>query len=148
MPKMSLIEMHMAAAHFPIGLLMSSFLFELLGTCLGKAEFRRTSYWILILGVLTGFGTLLLGMFGNPFFNAVGLLGNPVRVFENDTINKIIRHSWVGLTGLSIFALLAVWRYRRNDDFSVGKRWLLLAGMLLGFVAIGAAGYLGAHVMD
>ena len=148
MPKIDLIEMHMAAAHFPIALLMSSAFFEVLASWRQRPEFRLTSYWIHLLGVVTGIGTLALGVFGNPFFKDVGLLGNPFHDYENVMTNRAVQHSWFGLISLVVFGLLALWRMKRSDDFSATGRKIYWVGMIIGVALIGAAGYLGAHVMD
>jgi len=148
MPKIDLIELHMAAAHFPIALLISSAIFEGLGSWTKKPEFRITSYWIHLFGVLTGIGTLLLGVFGNPFFEDVGLLGNLFRDYENGMTNRAVQHSWFGLTSLVVFGLLALWRVKRKDEFAPAERRFFWASMAIGVAIIGATGYLGAHVMD
>ena len=148
MPKIHLIEIHMAAAHFPVALLMSSAFFDALSSWLDKPEFRRTSYWIHLLGVVTGIGTLLLGVFGNPFFEDVGLIGNPMKDYENVMTNRAVQHSWFGMASLVVFGLLAFWRIKRQDNFSKKERIFYWGGMALGVALIGGTGYLGAHVMD
>lgn len=148
MPKIDLIEIHMASAHFPIGLLMSSALFDVLGRWLKKPEFRITSYWIHLFGVVAGMGTLFLGLIGNPFLEDTGWIPLFWKDYGNPMTDKMARHAWVGLSSLLIFALLALWRVRKHDEFTNGQAVVYWAVTLVSVGLLGLAGYLGAHVMD
>ncbi len=148
MPNIELIELHMASAHFPIGLLISSALFDVFGRWLKKPEFRITSYWIHLFGVAAGLGTVLLGFIGNPFLDDTGWVPLFWRDYGNPMANKMARHSWVGLSSLIIFGLAAYWRTRMRDEFTNRQAVLYWAVMVAAVGLIGLAGYLGAHVMD
>jgi len=148
MPKIELIELHMASAHFPIALLMCSALFEVLGYWRKNAEFHITSFWIHMLGVPAAVLTLVLGAVGNPFREDLGWFGNIFHDYGNAMANRAARHSWVGAASLILFGLLAVWRWRRRDKMVKTEfvaYWCITA---LAVAAIGLSGYLGAHVMD
>jgi uncharacterized membrane protein len=147
-PEIELIEIHMASAHFPIALLMSNVFFDAAGRWRGWMEWRRTSYWCHILGAVSAGVTILLGLIGNPFMEDTGPLGAFWRDHGHAMTQKSVVHSWVGITATVLFLALAVWRFRRKDEFS--KTGLAIYGLAsaLGVALIGLAGYLGAHVMD
>lgn len=148
MPKIELIEIHMASAHFPIALLMSNVFFDAIGRWRGRMEWRRTSYWCHLLGAASAGATILLGFVGNPFMEDTGPLGAFWRDYGRVMTQKSVTHSWVGIVGAALFAALAVWRVRQKDEFT--KNGLAVYGLAsaLGVALIGLAGYLGAHVMD
>jgi uncharacterized membrane protein len=146
--KIDLIEMHMASAHFPIGLLMSSALFDAAGRWFKRPEFRTTSYWIHLFGVLSGIGTLILGIVGNPFRESTGWLPLFWVHYRSPMANKMARHQWVGLLSLVLFAAMAYWRVRRKDEFTTGQAVGYWSVTFAAVGLIGLAGYLGAHVMD
>jgi uncharacterized membrane protein len=77
-----------------------------------------------------------------------GPLGAVWRDYGNAMAQKSVVHSWVGISAAVLFAVLAVWRIRRKDEF--GRTGLVVYALAsaLGVALIGAAGYLGAHVMD
>jgi uncharacterized membrane protein len=148
MPKIELIEIHMASAHFPIALLLSNVFFDVAGRWWNRLEWRRTSHWCHLLGVVSAGTTVLLGLIGNPFMEDTGPLGAVWRDYGNAMAQKSVVHSWVGISAAVLFAVLAVWRIRRKDEF--GRTGLVVYALAsaLGVALIGAAGYLGAHVMD
>lgn len=148
MPKIELIELHMASAHFPIALLMSNAFFDVAGRLLKKPVFRTVSYWIHLLGVVSAVLTLALGAFGNPFREDVGLVGNLWNDYGNQMTYKAVQHSWFGIGSFLLFAALAVWRVKRKDEFVKVELGIYLLATGVGVVLLGLTGYLGSHVMD
>ena len=148
MPTISLIELHQAAAHFPMALLMSSAFFEAMGTALKKQELRTTSYWIHLLGLAGGFVTLALGLLGNPFIEDMGWVGNPLGDYDQIMVVRAVRHQWLGIVSLVIFTALAMFRVKHRDSFSKPKAVLYWLVTVAGVVVLGITGYLGGHVMD
>lgn len=148
MPKIELIEIHMASAHFPIALLISNVFFDAIGRWRGRMEWRRTSYWCHLLGAVAAVATVLLGLTGNPFMEDTGPLGVFWRNYGRVMTQKSVVHSWVGIAASALFAALAVWRVRWKDEFSRAGLALYGVASVLGVALIGFAGYLGAHVMD
>lgn len=148
MPKIDLIELHMAAAHFPIALLMSNVFFDVVGSWLKKDELRTTSYWIHLLGIVGAVVTIFLGLIGNPFRGDVGFIGNPFASYEPVMAQRAVQHQWVGILSFVLFGLLAVWRMRRGHQFSKGEQNLYWGVSFIAVAVIGLAGYLGNHVMD
>ena len=148
MPKIDLIELHMAAAHFPIALLMANVFFDVTGFLFKKSDFRTTSFWIHMLGLLGGAVTILLGLSGNPFRADIGIIGNPFASYEPVMAQRAVQHQWVGFMSFFLFGILALWRVKRGRQFANREQY---AYWLLSFAAvavIGLTGYLGNHVMD
>jgi uncharacterized membrane protein len=103
---MSLIEMHMAAAHFPIALMISSVVFDGAGLIFRKAQLRDTAFWVHLLAALACVGTV-----------ALGLLGNPFRGTAEPLATHVLRHEILGITTMAICIALAIWRVRRGNAF-------------------------------
>ncbi|MBI3912447.1 MAG: DUF2231 domain-containing protein [Armatimonadetes bacterium] len=135
-PAFTLIELHMAAAHFPIGLLLSSVFFDLVGWATRKRSLRETAFWTHLLGVGAAAATVALGLMGNPF-----------RSSEGEVVAAVARHQWAGISGLAIFGLLVVWRVRRRNELDGFRLLLYSVVALAGVVAVCAAGYLGSRIM-
>ena len=132
---MSLIELHMAAAHFPIALMVSSVFFDAAGLALRREALRETAFWVSLLGAAACVATVTLGLLGNPFWGATGPLGD-----------RVLRHQLLGITTMVICVALAIWRVRRRNDFG-GARLALFAAISLSAAAVVTiTGYLGAHV--
>jgi uncharacterized membrane protein len=148
MPKIELIELHMASAHFPIALLMSNVFFDVVGRLWQKTELRTTSYWIHLLGLVSSAATILLGSLGNPYLEDVGWLGNPWHDYGNAMTQKAVQHSWVGIVSIIMFAALAFWRIKKKDNFSKPEMLAYFLASGIGVAVLGFAGYLGSHVMD
>jgi len=135
MPPISLIELHMAAAHFPIALLLSSAFFDVAGLATRRPQFRETAFWIQLLGVVACVVTITLGLLGNPFGWSSG-----------EMTARVVRHLSSGITSLVIFAGLAIWRVRQRNVFTDRGQLVFSLVSLAGVVAVSATGYLGAHI--
>lgn len=135
MPPISLIELHMAAAHFPIALLLSSAFFDAVGLATRRPQFRETAFWIQLLGVVACVVTIALGLLGNPFGWSAG-----------EMTARVVRHLSSGVTSLVIFAGLAFWRVRQRNVFSDRGQLAFSLVSLAGVVAVAVTGYLGAHI--
>lgn len=135
MPTISLIELHMAAAHFPIALLLSSTFFDVAGVALRRPQFRETAFWIQWLGVVACVVTIALGLLGNPFGWSAG-----------EMTERVVRHLSIGVTSLVIFAGLAFWRARQRNIFGGWAQLAFCLASLAGVVAVSVTGYLGAHI--
>jgi uncharacterized membrane protein len=108
MAAISVIELHMAAAHFPIRLLLSSAFFDAAGASPRRPQLRETAYWTHLLGVVAAGVTVTLGLWGNPFRGSVGFLGNPFGQSGGEIGAMVVRHQWMGITSLVVFGLLAL----------------------------------------
>ena len=148
MPEIELIELHKASAHFPIALLITNVFFDIAGRVFKKPNFQIVSYWIHLLGVVASIATIILGAVGNPFFEDVGLLGNPLKDYGNEMTHKAVQHSWLGIAGFILFAVLAVWRVKNRGAFGRVESIVYLSAGIAGVILLGITGYLGSHVMD
>jgi uncharacterized membrane protein len=133
--KPSLIDLHMASAHFPIALFLTSVACEAIGALWKKAAgFRTTAFWTHILGTLSAIVTVALGWFGNP-----------TRGKNTEFAQQVTVHQWWGIAALAIFALLAIWRLKRGSKRSPLEMVAYALISLLGVIVISITGYLGAH---
>lgn len=133
--KPSLIEIHMASAHFPIALLLTSVLCEAIGSLSKKAAgFRTTAFWTHMLGTLSAAVTVALGWFGNP-----------TRGKHTEFAQQVTVHQWWGISALTIFALLAIWRLKRGSRRTPLETGAYALVSLVGVIVISVTGYLGAH---
>jgi len=132
---MNLIEMHMAAAHFPIALMVSSVFFDGTGLLFRKEQLRETAFWVHLLAAAACVGTVALGLLGNPFKGSAGPLGARVQ-----------QHQLIGIATMVICVILAVWRIRRRNRFTGSQLAVFAAISLAGAAAVTVAGYLGAHI--
>jgi uncharacterized membrane protein len=135
MPHVSLIEIHMAAAHFPIGLLLSSAWFDITGLALRRPSLRETGFRVHLLGIIAAAVTVVLGLLGNPFQGAAG-----------ETGAIVFQHQAVGIAGLVIFGALAAWRARRRNAMRGLGLALYTAATCLGVGVVGLTGYLGSQL--
>lgn len=132
--KPSLIELHMASAHFPIALLLTSVVCEAIGAVWKKASgLRTTAFWTHILGTISAAATVALGWFGNP-----------TRGKNNEFAQMVTVHQWWGIAALAIFALLAVWRLKRGPKCSRVETTAYALVSLLGVALVSITGYLGS----
>jgi uncharacterized membrane protein len=132
---MNLIEVHMAAAHFPIALMVSSVLFDAAGLALRREPLRETAFWVHLLAAVACVGTVALGLLGNPFRGAEGPLAD-----------RVLRHQLIGIATMVICVALAVWRVRRRNNFSGPHLAVFAAISLAGAAVVTVTGYLGAHI--
>ncbi|MFN0118440.1 MAG: DUF2231 domain-containing protein [Elusimicrobiota bacterium] len=148
MNEIPLIDLHMAAAHFPIALLITGFFFEISGAFFRKDDLRTTAYWMHLSGILCGFVTISLGFLGNPFREDTGFIGKLFVDYGTPMANKMVIHQWVGVSSITLFVLLGFWRVFKKNDFKRAEYPVFLFLLLLGVVFIGATGYLGHEVME
>ncbi|RYG71137.1 DUF2231 domain-containing protein [bacterium] len=132
----TLIELHQASVHFPIGLLLTSVFCDAVGGIWKKAAgFRTTAYWTHMLGTVAAAVSVGLGWFGNP-----------VRGQEGKFAQMVAVHQWWGIASLVVFALLAWWRLARREKRGSAESVSYAALSLLGVAIISITGYLGAHL--
>ena len=125
----------MAAAHFPIGLLLSSAFFEVIGALRKKQGWREAAYWNHLLGVVSTIVVVTLGWFGNPYKTG-------------EAAAKVAVHQYYGFAGLAIFTFLALWRWRMRNKWT-RKTWpVYLLLTFIGAIVIGITGYLGSRILD
>lgn len=133
-----LIELHAAAAHFPIALLLTSVAFEVLGLLRRKASLRDAAFYTHLAGVAGAAVTVALGWFGNPW-----------RFKHNEIAQNVNVHKWWGVAVLMTFTLLAFWRgwqRLRGGEMSRSTRVVFALITLLGVAVVSITGYLGGQL--
>lgn len=100
-------NIHPLFVHFPIALLTSYFLIELLGVLLKKEDFRVAATWMLYLGTIGALGTVLTGLWAAS------------TVPHSDEVHRIIiRHRNFGITVLVLGMALSMSRIITHCRFS------------------------------
>ena len=95
-----LAELHPKVVHFPIALLISSVLFDVIGLFSGKEFYHKSSHLLLFLGVL---GAFAASVSGNQAFIAY--------LFWNDSSRKVFEnHEFFANVTIWYFALLLILR--------------------------------------
>lgn len=129
-------HLHGASSHFPIALMIASFLFDLGSLLFKRPSWRIVGFWtlftsvvVLPMAILSGF-TGYLGWFGFSKWDAAGL----------------VLHRNLSLVGAGVLFALAVWRMRRRDALKGAEfaAYLVLAALAMGVISY--TGYAGAYV--
>ena len=100
--------LHPAFVHFPIALVVFSFLADVLGRLFNKASLRAAGFWSLIFALLFGAITAATGYY--DMVRTRGVLG--------DTFRYVDFHMDVGFILVGAVVVLAAWRwlvYTRRD---------------------------------
>ncbi|MBK8816474.1 MAG: DUF2231 domain-containing protein, partial [Methylococcaceae bacterium] len=123
-------NIHPLFVHFPIAFFFAFFIFELLGTCLKKAQWRYLASWLLYLGTIAAVFTVLAGLFAAE------------SVEHSEDVHDIMeRHEHIGIAVLSLALVLSAWRMKRwGSPSSTGTNpvFITLAGVLCLLISIGA----------
>lgn len=143
----SILDLHRASAHFPIGLLMTSAFFDLLSLALRRDDLKVAAFWTHLMGVLGAVLTVALGLIGNPSRDETGWFGSPFAAYNGEFTAKVVVHEWAGIVALVVFGLLAVWRVLRHDKIDRGEELAFSLVTIVGVIVVGATGYLGGHLM-
>ena len=118
--------LHPAFVHFPIALVVFSFITDLLGRLFNKSSLRSTAFWSLIGALVFGAITAATGYF--DMTRTRGVLG--------DTVRYVDFHMYVGFVLVGAVIVLTVWRWSvyRRRDLSPGIPYLLAAFLVMGLV--------------
>lgn len=116
--------LHPAFVHFPIALVVFSFLADLLGKLFNKVSLRSAGWWSLLAALIFGAATAVTGYYDMTRTRAV--LG--------DTFRYVDFHYDVGLVLVGAVIVLTAWRlfvYARRDR-SPGIVYLIAALLVMG----------------
>jgi uncharacterized membrane protein len=133
----SVIALHKASTHFPIGLLLTSAAFDLAGVILRRSDLKSAAFWTLLAGTLGAVGTTLLGLLGDPFATDASQL----------TV-KVAAHQRVGIASVVVFGVICAWRLTRRQRLERTEGWLYGLITLAGVALVSYTGYLGGHLLD
>lgn len=129
-------HIHGASSHFPIALIIASFLFDFGSVLFKRPTWRIVGFWTLFTAAVVAVPTMLSGFTGlNGWFH----------VEKWDAASQLT-HRNVAIGASILLLVLVGWRIARKDGMAKGElaAYLLLAAILTG--AIGYVGYLGAYV--
>ena len=118
--------LHPAFVHFPIALVVFSFLADLLGRLLNKPSLRSAGFWSLIAALIFGAITAATGYW--DMLRTRSVLG--------DTFHYVDFHQDVGFILVGAVVVLTAWRwlvYARRDR-SPGIPYLIVALLVTGLV--------------
>jgi uncharacterized membrane protein len=132
-----LIQLHAAAAHFPIALFLTSVACEALGLVFKKQSLREGAFWMHLFATLGAGVTVALGWFGNPW-----------RFKHNEMAQTVQVHQWWGIASLSCMVLLLAWRLARRNR--LGRFEFVAYGLatLLVMSLVAVTGYMGGHMSE
>lgn len=133
----TMIQVHQASTHFPIGLLLTSAAFDLAALLLRRQDFGVVAFWTLLVGTAGAVGSAMAGFLGNPFAGDTSALGQ-----------KVLLHQTIGVVSAVWFILLALWRVARRGRARRGENALIGLMTLVGCVLVAITGYLGGHLME
>lgn len=130
MPGIAALEnIHPLFVHYPIALFTTFFIFDLLGFCFKKPEWRYLASWLLYLGTIAAAFTVLAG------------LSAADSVEHSEEVHEIMEtHEHIGITVLALALFLSAWRLKQWGIQSTGANSLFigLAGVLCLLLSLGA----------
>ncbi len=118
-------RLHAALNDLPTALLVAAVLFDLIAAVTRRPAFRQASLYTLIFGALGGAAAVLSGLQAEE------------HIEHGDAVHRVMEtHELLAFVTLGIFAVLAVWRFLRENRMGAAERAMTLA------VALGGAGVL------
>ena len=130
MPGLSGMEnIHPLLVHFPIALLSSFFILEVLGCVFKKPQWREAASYFLYFGAVGAIFTVMAG------FQAA------YTVIHSETVHLIMeRHEHFGITVMTLAIVLSVWRLKSGVVLEGGAKYffLLLSGLMCLLMVLGA----------
>jgi uncharacterized membrane protein len=126
---------HPLVVHFPIGLLLTSTLFDVLGWRRREtALFREMAFWLVGLGLLGAAASILFGW--------TDLLDQTRQGVGTGLLLRHRVHSWLAYLSTAAYLGILVWRWRTANRSTPG----LVLLSLLGAGLITITGYLGGDM--
>ncbi len=133
---MTLIEIHPLVIHFPIALLSSAILFDLIYILSGKNDLSQTGWWVMLLGLISAAAGIATGIWDDRL---IGHLGSVFPLWIN--------HGWVQVFSCTIFVCLFIWRTKQTEILThPNLKWIYIG---IGGIAVSIlfyGGYLGAKL--
>ena len=129
-------SLHPLVIHFPIALLLSALLVDLLALAFKRPGWHRIALWNLTLGALGAGAAVLSGR------QAAAIAKHSFEIWE-----VMERHEHLGYATLSLSALLAVYRWWKQDQLTGRARLVTIIGMLILATTISVGAYLGGRMV-
>jgi uncharacterized membrane protein len=128
--------LHPMLVHFPIALLITSVLFDVLGAWLTRESLREGALWLLVLGVLTGLAAFASGDVAAEAAEKAGVAESLIETHEH----------LAGAT-VGVFGALLVWRLLLRNRFSPRTRVAYLMVAIVGLGLLSATGHYGGSLV-
>ncbi len=139
------VPVHPFFVHFPVALLLASWLFDLCGRLTGRESFRQAGFYSLALGVVGGVLAVFSGL------RAADRVAN--RAIETmsseraqEVLDAIAAHQTAALVALGMFVILLIWRIRANNALTPRAFNSYLALGALAAIVLLNAGLLGGQM--
>lgn len=127
---------HPLFVHFPIGILVLTFLLEALSLIMKREEFSRFGWW-----------TQLAGSLGILFAISTGLLAERNAGIAPPALETFERHEQLAFLTSSLFALLLLWRIAARGKVPSNARRLYVFLLAIGLGALLATAWLGGELV-
>ena len=129
-------NLHPLLVHFPIALLIASFLFDLIAALSKRDTFEKAAFWNLTFGLIAAAVTAVAGLQAEesvPPFPAM-----------RETVE---RHETLAFITLGAFALLFLWRVAKGGKLFVRFRVYYLLLAFIGVLSLSATAYYGGELV-
>jgi uncharacterized membrane protein len=131
------IRMHGGSTHFPIALVITSMLFDMLGYVwpaqTRRREFHAVGFYLIVGAALTSFGAVLSGLVISKWV----IVGTGLTA----------KHHLFAWPAFALMIALATWRLITRREASRRGFAIYLAAMVLTSVLIATAGYWGGEML-
>ncbi|MEE9166183.1 MAG: DUF2231 domain-containing protein [Candidatus Neomarinimicrobiota bacterium] len=127
---------HPLFVHFPIALLSTGWLFDVMGTFLKKQSLRDSGWWCLVFGVVSTLFTIPTGFLAD---RVTGHMADPFPLYNT--------HGVLQITSSVLFLILLVWRWKAQCRLPEKPLLYLYFGIGgLAVVLLFYGGHLGAQL--
>jgi len=127
---------HPMLVHFPIALLITSVVFDVLGMIVDGKSFYQMGRWLLILGLLGGVVASLAGAWAEEAVVSSGVPSDAVEWHEELAIITLV-----------LFGVLLLYRWWAGAEWSARSKMIYLALAAVGLVFLGATGFYGGDLV-
>ncbi|MGZ8903958.1 MAG: DUF2231 domain-containing protein [Methylobacter sp.] len=125
----SMDNIHPLLVHFPIAFLSAFFALDLVGALAKKSQWRSVANWFLYLGTVSAVFTVITGI------NAAD------SVIHGEDVHGIMeRHESIGISVLSVAAILSIWRMKSGAliQGAANVFFLIVSALLSVLIMLGA----------
>ena len=130
---MSLDEIHPLVIHFPIALLSTGFLCDLISCVLKNKGLEKAGWWNLVFGTVSSVFALITGLLMD-MGSSPGLIDEPFPIYEN--------HAMLQIMVVCAFLALLIWRFQNYNFGNTKTKYIYIS--LLG-IAVAILFY-GSHL--
>lgn len=125
---------HRFLVHFPVALLVASFLFDLWARGTGREEARHASRYALVLGLVGALAALVTGAAAGDRLAA--RLSGGQEPMAGQLLWLLDTHRILAVTSLAAFALLLAWRLRRGEEITgrPASLYMVIAALATGLI--------------